>query len=79
MQVPDASSQLPPASVQSSALLGPEAELELLLAPLELLLAPLGSLGSLGSLGELAELFAEAAEPPSDAWAIDIVVSAGAA
>jgi hypothetical protein len=40
-------------------------------------LVPLASLGSLGSLGELAALLADAAEPPSDACAIDIVVNAG--
>lgn len=36
------------------------------------------SLASLGSLGELAELFEDAADPPSEACAIDIVVNAGA-
>ena len=84
VQTPVVSSQVPPSSRQSSALLGSDALLELelapdelLLAPDELLLAPLASLGSLGSLGELAELLAEAADPPSEAWAIDIVVKAG--
>ena len=77
VQTPVVSSQVPPSSRQSSELLGSDALLELELAPDELLLAPLASLGSLGSLGELAELLAEAADPPSEAWAIDMVVKAG--
>lgn len=40
-------------------------------------LTSLASLASLVSLGELAALSADAAEPPSDACAIDIVVNAG--
>lgn len=78
-QMPFSASQVPPMLSQS---VGPDAtltELEPLDAPLEPLEAPLASLGSLGSLGELAELFEEAAEPPSEACAIDRVVKAGAA
>ena len=61
----------PPISTQS---LGPDATLASLMS--------LGSLGELTELMELieeAELSDEAAEPPSDACAIDIVVNAGTA
>lgn len=74
MQVPVVSSQVPPLSLQSSALLAVDA-----------VLASLGSLGSLGELtelgelGELGELAEDAAEPPSEACAIDMVVNAGTA
>jgi len=70
-------SHSPPAALQSSALLGPEELLAMLVELVEL--DVLGALGSLGSLGELAELCAEVADPASDAWAIDIVVKAGTA
>ncbi|MFO8125573.1 hypothetical protein [Yoonia sp.] len=71
---------LPSQLVPASQPLAPDAALD----ELELLamlgsLALLGSLGSLGSLGELAALFADAADPPSEACAIDIVVNAGTA
>ena len=69
--MPVSSFQTPPMSSQS---LGPDATL-----------ASLMSLGSLGELTELMELIEEAelsddaAEPPSDACAIDMVVNAGTA
>lgn len=68
---------LPSQLVPASQPLAPDAALD----ELELLamLGSLALLGSLGSLGELAALFADAADPPSEACAIDIVVNAGTA
>lgn len=68
VQVLVSASHRPPIVSQS---LGPDATL-----------GSLGSLGALGSLGELTELGLlgeDAAEFPSEACAIDIVVKAGAA